>query len=80
MAFFTRPNISVPILPATESISITNTNNSTPVNPTTGNSSLTEMTSILDMKKLSSAPASSSSDSAGNQKYEYTIETFGVQV
>lgn len=54
MAFFTRPNISVPILPPTENAS-----------------SLLETNEFAVTKTI---------DCTENERYEFTIETFGVQV
>lgn len=77
MAFFTRPNISVPILPPTESIISTIASSSSHAPETTSTCVVTESTVVSEMKSSSS---SSSSESAESQRYEYTIETVGVQV
>lgn len=57
MAFFTRPNISVPILPPVE------------------NANEIESSSAAD-----SAAVSKSSEASDSQRYEFTVETYGVQV
>lgn len=57
MAFFTRPNISVPILPPMEA-------QSNELNATTNGAA------VADKKEANDS----------GERYEYTVETFGVQV
>lgn len=57
MAFFTRPNVSVPILPPVE------------------NTGEMESSSAVD-----SAAVSKSSEASDSQRYEFPVETYGVQV
>ena len=97
MAFFTRPTISVPILPPSEQVACNATKTSSSGQASHDSCSLTSTTSCIvtgetkvnvttnaklavSTSSLSSLATSSSTDSAESQRYEYTIETFGVQV
>lgn len=62
MAFFTTPNISVPILPPVEAQSGAEPSCTTESTPPPSDSKKT--TPVAD----------------SNERYEYTVETFGVQV
>lgn len=98
MAFFTRPSISVPILPPSEMIACSVTKissnssqvsqDSTNVASTSSSTSCivadgttTSVSVTTTNENLATSTSSlSSTESAESQRYEYTIETFGVQV